>query len=79
MHNGIGKTLPICIHPIKYLNEPLLPYQCLVEHYSSNIYFINTNWHFIFMKGIFINTVKAFCSILYHVNQKIQNVFTLIF
>ena len=34
MYNGTGKTLPICTYPIKYLNEPLLPYECL---HDSNI------------------------------------------
>ena len=24
MHNGDGKALPSCLHPIKYLNESLL-------------------------------------------------------
>ena len=27
MHNGIGKALVSLIYPIKYLNEPFLPYK----------------------------------------------------
>ena len=32
MYKGTRKTLPICIYPIKYLNEPLLPYEYLLDN-----------------------------------------------
>ena len=32
MYKGTRKTLPICIYPIKYLNEPLLPYEYILDN-----------------------------------------------
>ena len=29
MHNGTGKVSPSSMYPIKYLNEPFLPYESL--------------------------------------------------
>ena len=58
MHNGIGKALVSLIYPIKYLNEPFLPYKSfsdktmlLISALSILIVF------FIFMKCVFINTL----------------------
>ena len=32
MHNGIGKALQLFIYPVKYLNEPILPYEPLIDN-----------------------------------------------
>ena len=40
MHNGAGKTLPICTYPLKYLNELLLPYELFLD---NTILFISTS------------------------------------
>ena len=32
MHNADGRTLPSYIYPIKYLHEPLLPYDSLLDN-----------------------------------------------
>ena len=32
MHNGAAKTSAICIYPRKYLKEPLLPCECLLDY-----------------------------------------------
>ena len=32
MYNDDGRGLTLCIYPIKYLYEPLLPYECLLDN-----------------------------------------------
>ena len=32
MHDGIGKELVLVIYLIKYLNEPLLIYKCILDN-----------------------------------------------
>ena len=32
MHNGIGRILLVSIYPIKYLNEPLLLYESILDN-----------------------------------------------
>ena len=32
MHNGDERGLSLCIYPIKYLYEPLLPYDSLLDN-----------------------------------------------
>ena len=58
MYYGTGKKkkIYIYIYPIKYLNRPLLPYDSIItlkKHYSSKIYFINTNCFFYFYERNF--------------------------
>ena len=78
IHNGAGKTLPLCIYSIKYLNELyyyLILYQVIL---FFNIYFIIINWYLICMKGIFTK-LKAFCFIFVQCKEKSQKLFMLIF
>ena len=32
MHDGDGRRLPLCIYPINYLYEPILPYDPLLNN-----------------------------------------------
>ena len=86
MHNGNGKALPSCLNPIKYLDKSL-PYDFLSDHAYFinsfdndyfNIYFININRFFIFMKSTFNNTIfteiQSFLFLfLYNEKKKRQN------
>ena len=47
----IEKTLPSCIYPIKYSNEPLFSYGRILDNTTLLIfYFINPNCFFNFLK-----------------------------
>ena len=35
IHNGAGKALPLCIYPMKYLKESLLPYDSLSASHEN--------------------------------------------
>ena len=76
MHNDNERTLPLCIYPIKYLYEPLLPYDSLLDnkHYSFTIYLININ---LFLIKYFSPKIKAFLP-TYTMQEKRQKIFMLI-
>ena len=56
MDNGDGKALPSCLYPIKYLNESLLC-DFLSDNIYFNIYFVNINSVFVFMKSTFNDAI----------------------
>ena len=76
MHNDNERTLPLCIYPIKYLYEPLLPYDSLLDnkHYSFTIYLININ---LFLIKYFSPKIKTFLP-TYTMYEKRQKIFMLI-
>ena len=79
-----GKSLSSCVHPIRYLNEPLLPYESILNNTIFSISTLSILIGILFLWKVFLliqssPKIKAFCSILYHVNIKRQNCLWLVF
>ena len=47
--NDIGKALPSCIYPIKYINVPLLPYDSLLDNTVLYIFILSILIGFLFL------------------------------
>ena len=80
MHNSDGRALPSYIYPIKYLHEPLLPYDSFLD---NTILLISTLPILIDIKFIFNNVFftenQDFFSIFIPCNEKKSKIFMLIF
>ena len=78
--NGAGKALPLCIYPIKYLNNSSLPYYFVLD---NTVLFISTSliWiDFLFLWKLisiipYSPKSKAFCFIFYAVKIKKVKIF----
>ena len=54
MHNDMGNTLPMCIYPIKYLNESLSSYECLPDNTFLLIFTSSILIGLLFFRNVFL-------------------------
>ena len=80
MYDGTGKILALSIYPIKYLNDPLFPYECLLD---NTILLISTSLVLIgfpfLWKAFLLTQSRLFVPVLYHAKKKRHKLFMLIF
>ena len=83
MHNGDGKTLPLCLYPIKYLNESL-PYDFLSDNFilsvSPSLILVGLIllWKALFMMPFF-SEANSFLFHFYTIKRKKVKIFIFIF